>query len=264
MRKIQIKTFIILYTLGFSSMSIGMTTDCEKAIKKRTYDNLCGIHQEPLFMPSEDEDEITEDYNSTFDQNILNSIEPENAVQETINPYLIHKAYSEIRDIPQKDTLTAEEKFTCDECEAWFSKIDFLQRHKKSEHNKEEICECGYKTNNKQHMKRHKKTPHNLTLSCIICNNSFFSQGSLTQHFAYDHPHQNICQKCGFYSENPQTMRSHSNRKHNLDLKCFSCSLYFSSYGARKQHAIAEGHSRRKKPLSKKNEKKYHFVFLEK
>ncbi len=113
------------------------------------------------------------------------------------------------------------------------------------------ICACGYLTTKKRMdlIDMHLKTPHTAKRKCNrgTCKEIFISIGALTQHRQKMHPattndNSLACSLCKFKTKNPQSLKNHEKKPHDLDIICATCDKHFISKGAKRQHAIQKKH----------------------
>lgn len=125
-------------------------------------------------------------------------------------------------------------RFDCDLCEAQFSDVGNLKRHKITKHEgiKYNCDQCDEEFSEQGNLKRHKLTKHDgIRYDCDQCEARFYDQNTLKKHQLSKHEgvrpdrvdgsnsdQKNYrCQICGFKCSKKPNLRSHIKRRHCTD-----------------------------------------------
>ena len=91
--------------------------------------------------------------------------------------------------------VALKEKFSCGQCDSYFTSRNGLKFHVKSIHKKITIdCHlCGLPFNQPGHLKIHMDSHHNqVTYQCQVCNKAYPSAGNLNRHVRHAHGQNQI------------------------------------------------------------------------
>ena len=124
-------------------------------------------------------------------------------------------------------------RYDCDLCEAQFSDVGNLRRHKMTKHEgvKYNCDQCDAEFSEQGNLKRHKLTKHDgIRYDCNQCEARFYDQNTLKKHQLTKHEGVKIdgdgntrptnsysCQICGFKCGKKPNLKSHIKRRHCTD-----------------------------------------------
>ena len=124
-------------------------------------------------------------------------------------------------------------RYDCDLCEAQFSDVGNLRRHKLTKHEgvKYNCDQCDAEFSEQGNLKRHKLTKHDgIRYDCNQCEARFYDQNTLKKHQLTKHEGVKIdgegntrptnsysCQICGFKCGKKPNLKSHIKRRHCTD-----------------------------------------------